>query len=114
MVVYLSDQDEVSITIILSSPPPPQVVGEYSYVHTDVPTEEILESITALLNRRFEESDTHGWVVTAITKLVSQLGHLPESVQSQLALYLTSTDTDIQQVSLSLYIYSSPLLTHYF
>ncbi len=60
----------------------PQVVGEYSYVHTDVPTEEILESITALLNRRFEEPDTHGWVVTAITKLVSQLGHLPESVYS--------------------------------
>ena len=60
--------------------------------------EEILEKVTLLLGRRFEESDTHGWVVTAITKLVSQLGHMPESVQHQVALYLTSTNTDIQQV----------------
>ena len=74
------------------------MVGEYAYVMTDVDREDILEKVTGLLNRRYEEADTHGWVVTAITKLVSQIGHLPESVQSQLALYLTSTDTDIQQV----------------
>ena len=61
--------------------------------------EEILEKVTLLLGRRFEESDTHSWVVTAITKLVSQLGHMPESVQNQVALYLTSTNTDIQQVA---------------
>ena len=75
-----------------------QVVGEYSYVQSDMETEDILERITSLLNHRFEENDTHGWVVTAITKLVSQIGHLPDSVQNQLALYLTSTDTEIQQV----------------
>ncbi len=77
---------------------PAQVVGEYSYVQSDLETEDIVERITSLLNRRFEESDTHCWVVTAITKLVSQLGYLPDGVQNQLALYLTSTDTDIQQV----------------
>ena len=75
-----------------------QVVGEYAYVQEDLDTADVLEKITALINRRFEEPDTHGWVVTAITKLVSHLGHMPESVQSQIALYLTSTDTDIQQV----------------
>jgi hypothetical protein len=73
-------------------------VGEYAYVKEDMDIEEILEKVTLLLGRRFEESDTHGWVVTAITKLVSQLGHMPESVQNQVALYLTSTNTDIQQV----------------
>ena len=76
-----------------------QVVGEYAYVKEDMDIEEILEKVTLLLGRRFEESDTHGWVVTAITKLVSQLGHMPESVQNQVALYLTSTNTDIQQVT---------------
>ena len=75
-----------------------QVVGEYAYVKEDMDIEEILEKVTLLLGRRFEETDTHGWVITAITKLVSQLGHMPESVQNQVALYLTSTNTDIQQV----------------
>ena len=74
-------------------------MGEYAYVKEDMDIEEILEKVTLLLGRRFEESDTHGWVVTAITKLVSQLGHMPESVQNQVALYLTSTNTDIQQVT---------------
>lgn len=76
-----------------------QVVGEYAYLLEELEMEEILESVTELLNRRFEDTDTHGWAISAITKLVSQLGHLPDSVQSQLALYLTSTNTDIQQVS---------------
>ena len=76
-----------------------QVVGEYAYVKEDMDIEEILEKVTLLLGRRFEEPDTHGWVITAITKLISQLGHMPESVQNQIALYLTSTNTDIQQVS---------------
>ena len=75
-----------------------QVVGEYAYVKEDMDIEEILEKVTLLLGRRFEEADTHGWVVTALTKLVSQFGHMPESVQNQIALYLTSTNTDIQQV----------------
>ena len=65
----------------------------------DMELEEILENITLLLHRRFEDPDTHGWVITAITKLVSQLGYMPDPVQSQIALYLTSTATDIQQVS---------------
>ena len=77
-----------------------QVVGEYAYLLEDVDTEVILEKVTTLLGARFEEEETCGWVVSAITKLVSQLGHLPESVQSHIALYLTSTSTDVQQVRL--------------
>ena len=64
--------------------------------------EAILEKVTALLGSRFSEADTYGWVVTAVTKLVSQLGHMPESVQSLVAVHLTSTSTDVQQVSLGL------------
>ena len=82
-----------------------QVVGEYAYVKPDVETEEVLEKVTLLLGSKFEDPDTHGWVVTAVTKLVSQLGYMPDSVQSQIALYLTSTDTDIQQVLVVIVIY---------
>lgn len=82
-------------------PSSPQVVGEYAYLLEDSDTEVILEKVTALLGSRFEEADTCGWVVSAVTKLVSQLGHLPENVQSHIAVYLTSTDTDVQQVMTS-------------
>lgn len=75
-----------------------QVIGEYAYLVEDTDTESILEKVTSLLGSRFNESDTRGWVVTAITKLVSQLGYLPESVQSHIAVHLTSASTDVQQV----------------
>lgn len=82
------------VTVILL-----QVVGEYAYVSEEVETEEILERVTSLLNRKFEDPDTHGWVVAMVTKLVSQLGYMPDEVQSQVAVYLTSTSTDTQQVT---------------
>ena len=75
-----------------------QVVGEYAYTVEDENLEEILDKVTALLSRRFEETDTIGWIITTVTKLVSQLGYMPEGVQSHIALYLTSTNTDLQQV----------------
>ena len=62
-------------------------------------TEEILEKITVLLTWRFEDKTTHSWVISSVTKLVTRLGSMPDSVQSQIAVYLASTDTDIQQVS---------------
>ena len=75
-----------------------QVVGEYSYVLEDIDTENILEKVTSLLTRRFEDKTTSHWVICCITKLVARLGSMPDSVQSQVAVYLASTDTEIQQV----------------
>ncbi len=75
-----------------------QVVGEYAYLLEDMDTEAVIEKVTTLLGSKFEEAETCGWVVSALTKLVSQLGHLPDSVQSHIALYLNSTSTDVQQV----------------
>ena len=74
------------------------MVGEYSYVLDDTDTEDILEKITSLLTRRFDEKATSSWVISSVTKLVARLGSMPDSVQSQIAIYLASTDTDIQQV----------------
>jgi len=75
-----------------------QVVGEYAYLLEDMGVEEVIEKVTCLLGMKFKEAETCGWVVSALTKLVSQLGRLPESVQSHIALYLNSTSTDVQQV----------------
>ncbi len=41
---------------------------------------------------------TRSWIINAITRLVAQLGYLPDYVHTQIALNLTSVDTDIQQV----------------
>ena len=74
------------------------MVGEYSYVLEDTDTEEVLEKITRLLMRTFEDKTTTNWVVSSVTKLVARLGSMPDNVQSQVAVYLASTDTDVQQV----------------
>ena len=42
---------------------------------------------------------TRSWIINAITRLVAQLGYLPEYVHTQIALNLTSVDTDVQQVN---------------
>ena len=65
----------------------------------DIETEEILEKITSLLTQSFHDKATSAWVISSATKLVARLGSMPDSVQSQIAVYLASTDTDIQQVS---------------
>ena len=74
------------------------MVGEYAYVLEDTESEDVVEKVTQLLHRKFEEPDTHCWVVSAITKLVAQLGHMPDTVQSEIAVHLVSTSTDVQQV----------------
>ena len=43
-------------------------------------------------------TSTQSWVINAITRLVAQIGYLPEYVHSMIALHLTSVDTDVQQV----------------
>lgn len=46
---------------------------------------------------------TRSWIINSITRLVAQLGYLPEVIHTQIALYLTSVDTDVQQVCLLAY-----------
>lgn len=47
----------------------------------------------------FPDPRTRSWVVNSITRLVAQIGDLPEYVHSQIALHLASEDIDVQQVS---------------
>ena len=59
--------------------------------------EDIIEKITGLMNNEYEDPQTRSCVINAITRLVAQLGYLPDYVHSQVALNLTSADTDVQQ-----------------
>ena len=54
------------------------------------------------------DTRTTSWVINAITRLVAQIGYLPEYVHTQIALHLTATDTEIQQV----YIHKCMLCTY--
>ncbi|KAL5469365.1 hypothetical protein EMCRGX_G030615 [Ephydatia muelleri] len=74
------------------------VVSEYNYVlEGEVDLEELLEKMTSLLHRKFQDPTTYSWVVSAITKMVAQLGRMSDIVHSQLILHLSSVHTDIQQ-----------------
>jgi len=44
------------------------------------------------------DTDTQTWIITAITKLVSQMGNFSDEAQSHVACYLASVDIDMQQV----------------
>ena len=44
------------------------------------------------------DTDTQSWIITAITKLVSQMGNFTDEAQSHVACYLASINIDLQQV----------------
>ena len=62
-------------------------------------TQSLTYSITqSLTHCLLSDPSTQSWVINAITRLVAQIGYLPEYVHSMIALHLTSVDTDVQQV----------------
>ena len=58
------------------------------------------------------DPSTQWWVINAITRLVAQIGYLPEYVHSMVALHLTSVDTDVQQVNHTHSLTLSLTVTH--
>ena len=44
------------------------------------------------------DADTQGWIIAAISKLVSQMGNFTDEAQSHVACYLASINIDLQQV----------------
>ena len=52
-----------------------------------------------IIHLLYTDKDTPTWVITAITKLVSQMGNFADEAQSHIACYLASVDIDMQQVS---------------
>ena len=46
----------------------------------------------------YKDADTQGWIIAAVSKLVSQMGNFTDEAQSHVACYLASINIDLQQV----------------
>jgi len=75
------------------------VLGEYAYLSTEYNLSEILEYLCAFAKRRgpFALSSTRRFLISAIMKLVAQLGTCPSSAASVIDEFSKSSDTDLQQ-----------------
>ncbi|XP_065178615.1 AP-4 complex subunit epsilon-1-like [Sycon ciliatum] len=74
------------------------VLGEYSYLSEDYSAKDVLTALCKLLDRQYESNaETHGWIVSAISKIVSQQNQLPGEVWARVSKFLSSASTDLQQ-----------------
>mmetsp|Transcript_23595 Transcript_23595/g.38929 ORF Transcript_23595/g.38929 Transcript_23595/m.38929 type:complete len:1140 (-) Transcript_23595:210-3629(-) len=67
------------------------VLGEYAYLSIK-PLNRALERLCDAVERQFTHASTRCWVVVAMTKLVAQLGELPEQVAEIAAKYQNASD----------------------
>eukprot|EP00056_Hartaetosiga_gracilis_P012748 m.203964 g.203964 ORF g.203964 m.203964 type:complete len:1265 (+) comp13738_c0_seq1:100-3894(+) len=75
------------------------VVGEYAYVvEESFDQEVVLQMMSELLERSYtDDAVTKSWIVSGISKLISQTGLFPNSVRDKLLLWQSSAPTDLQQ-----------------
>lgn len=73
------------------------VLGEYSYTASEYEPRVILEQLFSLLERKFEDPSTKGWIVTAIGKLASQIGQLYDDTRNVLEKHVAGTDVELRQ-----------------
>lgn len=74
------------------------MLGEYSYLTPDHTLEEILLLLADTLERPHIGVETKGWIITAITKLIGQLGAYPTQVREVINKFTLSRNVDLQQV----------------
>ncbi|KAF0694415.1 Aste57867_14712 [Aphanomyces stellatus] len=75
------------------------VLGEYGYLSEAMHVDEIAERLCELIDRPFENEDvTRSYIVTAVTKLLSQMeGRTLDVAESMMHKYKTSKHIDLQQ-----------------
>ncbi|XP_067037313.1 AP-4 complex subunit epsilon-1-like isoform X2 [Acropora muricata] len=78
------------------------VLGEYSYTASEYEPEVILEELITLLERKFEDPGTKAWVVSAIGKLMSQMGQPVGSMRDVLEKNASAVDVELRQRSLEI------------
>ncbi|XP_015753041.1 PREDICTED: AP-4 complex subunit epsilon-1-like [Acropora digitifera] len=78
------------------------VLGEYSYTASEYEPEVILEELITLLERKFEDPGTKAWVLSAIGKLMSQMGQPVGSMRDVLEKYASAVDVELRQRSLEI------------
>ena len=78
------------------------VLGEYGYLCTDTPLDSITERLCDTVERQFSNPSTRCWVVSALCKLVAQMGELPEQVAEVAAKYVASSDVALSKYCVEL------------
>lgn len=69
------------------------VLGEYGYLIEDgVELEDVADKLADAADRQFSHDSTRCWVVTALTKLVAQMGSMPETVAEIASKYRNSSN----------------------
>eukprot|EP00004_Rigifila_ramosa_P013967 TRINITY_DN3136_c0_g1_i1.p1 TRINITY_DN3136_c0_g1~~TRINITY_DN3136_c0_g1_i1.p1 ORF type:complete len:1175 (-),score=295.81 TRINITY_DN3136_c0_g1_i1:102-3452(-) len=71
-------------------------LGEYSYLASDASLEQVVDILLALLPHH-TEGETRCWIVTAIMKIIAQLGFPPPSALATLKKFTASRDVDLMQ-----------------
>lgn len=67
------------------------VLGEYGYLIGDgVELEDVADQLADAVDRQFSHEATRCWVVVALTKLVAQMGRMPETVAEVASKYRNS------------------------
>ncbi|XP_043933392.1 AP-4 complex subunit epsilon-1 isoform X2 [Protopterus annectens] len=72
------------------------ILGEYSYLKTDVQLEDVVEKLSKLLKQNSVTSETKAWIIAAITKL-SAANSCSETITSVVQEYSTSLNTCLRQ-----------------
>jgi AP-4 complex subunit epsilon-1 len=72
------------------------VLGEYGFLSTSASKEVIMNKLCDLLQQA-RESDTKACIITALSKLVAQLGTCPSRVLNMITFYSQSKSLDLQQ-----------------
>ena len=78
------------------------VIGEYGYLCTDASPLDIVERLCDAVERQFSQPGTRCWVVSALCKLVAQLGKLPEQVVEVAGKFVTSSDLALSRYCVEL------------
>eukprot|EP01012_Entosiphon_sulcatum_P040357 TRINITY_DN53_c2_g1_i1.p1 TRINITY_DN53_c2_g1~~TRINITY_DN53_c2_g1_i1.p1 ORF type:complete len:1119 (-),score=215.85 TRINITY_DN53_c2_g1_i1:24-3173(-) len=78
------------------------VLGEYSFLCPDKPNKEVIDRLCDLLEKQFEDNETKGWILMALTKLSAQRAadsSLQGQMQDVIDKFAANRSTDLQQRS---------------
>ena len=73
------------------------ILGEFGFMSNEHEEDVLLQGLCDLMNRRVADPDVRGWIITAMAKICSRLGEVPEEVEEVLDQYEDSRSVIVQQ-----------------
>eukprot|EP00300_Choanocystis_sp_HF-7_P043308 c9888_g1_i1.p1 GENE.c9888_g1_i1~~c9888_g1_i1.p1 ORF type:complete len:1198 (+),score=305.45 c9888_g1_i1:40-3594(+) len=87
------------------------VLGEYTYLTESVELEDVTALLCDLMDRTYSNPQTKLWIISAITKLVSQIGFCSDQVREVAERFLNSADVTLHERCLQLLALSEDMDT---